>query len=591
MKVLLLHPQDVPWRGEWADSRWDLIVDLAFAGSNVYPEWSERVGTRVISLHQFAGQTESYRWVNQALEAGRDRFLDRMGLDWWEILACWSYHELQALYLLRQLQQELGPGPVEFVATREHSYVSLLRVVSGAPVRCIGKPTSSRSVVSRFSNAARNLRPAQMLEIAFDKWDPSYRYRGKVAQHRRARLQEPVMLLPSAYSNVTRVQLAYAAQLPGRRFLLATTRRSGESGELPSNVASVSLSAYAQASRETDLEAQELIEAWKILQAELSQIELLRDGFRAGVWDYFPRHLENALRLRDAWQVLMTSEPVTGVLCADDLNYYTRLPLILAKLMEKNAVYCYHGALDGPLLFKKSYAEHYLVKGEMEKEYVLRVSEVEPARIEIGAPAEAGHADIGHGPAQWSAGQAGDLVLFSQPVEVSGGRADEIYRQILPRLVELAQRTRRKIVIKLHPFESVRGRERLLRSVLPVEQAAGIEVSSMPAAEIMKRTWCGIGVDSSVAVECTLRGVPYFLCGWLDFNGFGYMQQFARYGAGILLETPGEIHSIPERLAQATESTQNASRTRRLWQAAEDARLDEIMFGSSRVMSSTQCAC
>lgn len=399
------------------------------------------------------------------------------------------------------------------------------------------------------------------------------------------------MLLPSAYSNVTRVQLAYAAQLPGRRFLLATTRRSGESGELPSNVASVSLSAYAQASRETDLEAQELIEAWKVLQAELSQIELLRHGFRAGVWDYFPRHLENALRLRDAWQLLMTSEPVTGVLCADDLNYYTRLPLILAKLMGRNAIYCYHGALDGPLLFKKSYAEHYLVKGEMEKEYVLRVSEVEPARIEIGAPAEAGHAHICHGPAQWSAGQAGDLVLFSQPVEVSGGRADEIYRQILPRLAEVAHRTRRKIVIKLHPFESMRGRERLLRAVLPVEQAVGIEVSSMPASEIMKRTWCGIGVDSSVAVECTLRGVPYFLCGWLDFNGFGYMQQFARYGAGVLLETPGEIHSIPERLSQATESTQDASRTRPLWQVAEDARLDEIMFGSSRVMSSTQCAC
>jgi hypothetical protein len=591
MKVLLLHPEDVPWRGEWAASRWDLIVDLSFAGASVYQEWTKRTGARVISIHQFAGQTESYRWVNQVLEAGRNRFLDRMGLDWWELLASWNYHQLQALYLLGQLRQELAKGPVELVATREHLYIRLLRVVTDWPVRCISKtPSSSRRLVSRISIAARNLRPSQMVEIAFDKWDPSYRLRSRVTKHNRAGLKEPAVLLPSAYSNVTRVQLAYAAQLPKRQFLLATTRRSGESKDPPPNVGSVPLSAYAEDSSETQQETAALIKAWSVLKMELSLTERLSHGFRAGLWDHFPRHLQNGLRLRDAWQLLLSSEPVSGVLCGDDLNYYTRLPLILAKRMGRTAVYCYHGALDGGLLFKKSYADLHLVKGEMEKEYVLRVSHVEAERIEIGAPAEAKHDVV---EPQGDDARAGDLVFFSQPFEVSGGRADEIYREILPRLAELAQRMNRKIVIKLHPFESVRGRERLLRSVLPVEQLVRIEISRVPASEIMTRAWCGVGVDSSVAVECTLRGVPYFLCGWLDFNGLDYMQQFARFGAGVMLEMPDEILSIPQKLMiqQKMEFEQDAAKIRRLWQPADDTRLDEIMFRSIPALSSTKCAC
>jgi len=119
MRVLLLHPEDVPVRGEWAGSRWDLIVDLGFAGASVYEEWSRRTGSRVITLYQFGSQ-ESYRWVKQGLAFGHGRLLDRMGLDWWEILAPCSYQEQQAVYLVEQLRRELGSGPVELVARRAH---------------------------------------------------------------------------------------------------------------------------------------------------------------------------------------------------------------------------------------------------------------------------------------------------------------------------------------------------------------------------------------------------------------------------------------------------------------------------------------
>ena len=585
MRVLLLHPDHVPWRGKWAAERWDLIVDLAFAGSGVYKEWGKRTGATVISIHQFAGQTESYRWINQLLEAGRGRFLDRRGLDWWEMLAPWKYHELQALYLLGELQKEIGAAQHELVATRHHPYVQLFSIVTRQAIPCRSEaPSRVPSLVSRVSAAARNLRPSQMVEIAFDKWDPSYRIRSKVARHRRARAQEPLVLLPSAYSNVTRAQLGYAAHLPNRRFLLATTRRSGESEQLPFNVEHAPLAAYVEDSSDTRNEFRELIGTWNLLQVELREVGELRASFEGNLWDYFPYHLENGLRLRDAWHLLLSSEPVQWVLCADDLNYYTRLPLVLARRMGLKAIYCYHGALDGGLLFKKSYAHLHLVKGEMEREYMLRASNVDPERIAIAAPAEA--VDHAANPVPHDAG-AGDLVFFSQPYEVLGGRTENIYGEILPRLAVVAEQLNRKVVVKLHPFESRRQRERLLASLLPAELRARFEISCEPAASIMARTLCGVGSDSTVCIECRQHGIPYFLCGWLDFSGFGYTRQFARFGAGMMLETPDEILSIAQRVG---EFTPDPSTLGQIWQPVDDKRLDEIIFQSSQVLVLDKCA-
>jgi len=395
------------------------------------------------------------------------------------------------------------------------------------------------------------------------------------------------MLLPSAYANVTRLQLAYAVQLRDRRFLLATTRRNGESEDLPDNVDTVPLSAYAETSAETQTETAELIKAWSALKTELGQAEELRLGFRAGLWDYFAAHLEIGLRLRDAWQVLMSSEPVTGVLCGDDLNFHTRLPLIMAKNLGYRAVYCSHGALDGGLLFKKSYADLHLVKGEMERDYMLQVSNVAAEQIEIAAPREE-DALAGEGRCASSDElPVGEIVLFSQPYEVSGGRAGEIYREILFPLVKVARQLNRKIIVKLHPFESVKGRTRLLRSVLSAEELELVEISSATASEILPRTYFGIGLDSSVAVECAQREIPYFMCGWLDFNGFGYMRQFARFGVGTMLDAPDQILSIPQRLV---EYAPDRSTIQRLWKSTSDTRLDQLLF-ATQVRTPTKCAC
>jgi hypothetical protein len=584
MRVLLLHPEDVPLRGEWSNSRWDLIVDLGFAGAGVYEEWSKQTGSRVITLYQFEDQ-DGYRWVKQGLAAGHRKLLDRMGLDWWEILAPCAYQEQQAIYLVKQLRRELGPDPVELVATRAHPHAQLLSLVTGWPVRPVVAPPSNRSsLVSRVVKAAQDLGPSQMLEIAFDKWDAGYNLRSRVTRRRRAQLKEPVVLLPSAYSNVTRTLLAYAAQLGTRRFLLATTRRSGESTGLPANVDSVPLSAYAETSNETKAETVELIATWNRLRTQLGKVEELHHGLRARVWDYVTPQLKTGLRLRDAWRALMSSEPVSGVLCGDDLNYHTRLPLILAKSMGQRAVYCSHGALDGGLLFKKSYADVHLVKGEMERDYMVQVTNIPPERIEIAAPAEkrrdAGPGRLGDLP-------SGEIVLFSQPYEVSGGRAGDIFREILSPLAKVAQELNRRIIVKLHPFESGRGRTRLLRSVLSASELERVEISLAPASEILPRTFFGIGLDSSVAVECAQLEIPYFMCGWLDFNGFGYMQQFARFGVGHLLDSPGQVLSIPQRLV---EFVPDRSTIRKLWQTTDDLHLDQLLFGTSGVLTPTKCA-
>jgi hypothetical protein len=576
LRVLFLHPEDSPWDGKWCQSKWDLIVDLGFASRHTYEEWSHRTGARVLSIYQFARQTEGYRWVNQLLERGRGRLLDRMGLDWWEMLAVWSYHDLQVLYLLDLLRTEIGPGQIELVGSRLHSFTRLLEQILGRPVRYL-KVESRGPVqtVARMLRSARKLRSAQIAEIAFDKWDMDYRVRRYVTKHKRANLADPAVLLPSAYSNVTRSVLAYAAQLPHRRFLLTTTRRSAIPDRVPGNVKVVPLSAYAVHSSTTQEQTAELLRSWEVFRrTTLAEADELRHAANAGVWDYFPAHLEHGLHLREAWSRLLESEPVKGVLCGDDLNYHTRLPLILAHRSGLNAVYCSHGALDGGFLFKMPFADSYLVKGEMESDYLQRVSAIDPEKICVGAPGS--NRSVGQGDLR-----SGALVFFSQPYEVEGGRVDEIYREVLPRLWHAAHSSGRKLIVKLHPFESKQARTKLVLSILPNAGEDQVEiVSGVPPEEVMSRTWCGVTVDSSVAVECTLRKIPFFLCGWLDFMGLGYLQQFERFGVGRVLNTPDSIEQIPEMVA----GYGSVPSTERIWHEADPAQLDEIMFGVRQLL-------
>jgi hypothetical protein len=575
MRVLLLHPEDSIDGGPWSHERWDLIVDLGFAGHDAYDEWSRRASTRIVSIHHYGREIDSYRWVNRVFEQGRRRLIDRSGLDWWDILAMEKYQDVHTLYQFRQLQQEIGDDSTELAATRPHLSARIGEQVFAGPLRLFERgKTGILQKAGRAIKSAQNLRAAQISEIALDKWDASYRLRRRWAKRHRARTEEACVLLPSAYSNVTRSVLAYARQLPSHKFLLVTTRKNANPAFVPANVSLTSLAAYVQPEEVTRQERNELQEQWQAFSRQMRQESAeLRAAAGAGVWDYFPAHLDHGLHLREAWRTVLQSAPLTAVLCGDDLNYHTRLPLILAQRGGLNSIYCSHGALDVGFFFKTPYADFFLVKGAMERDYLRKAVPLADEQIVVGAPGP------NHIRAQKLAGRD-TVIFFSQPYEVIGGRAEAIYREVVPRLHSMASASGRRLIIKLHPFESKRMREKLVNSVLPERPPESIEIIGGVSAEtLMAQAWCGVTVDSSVAVECALKGIPFFLCGWLDFTGVGYLHQFAKFGVAKVLNAPDEIEHIPE---MVRDQQFDPALLERLWHAADPEQLEEVMFGAKQ---------
>jgi hypothetical protein len=94
----------------------------------------------------------------------------------------------------------------------------------------------------------------------------------------------------------------------------------------------------------------------------------------------------------------------------------------------------------------------------------------------------------------------------------------------------------------------------------------------------LTHSWFGIGVDSSVAVECALAGVPYFLCGWLDHSGFAYGKQLARYSVGRMLHTASQIAAIPELIG-----TWTRPELTRMSQTVDKDVLDGMLFARNKV--------
>ncbi len=151
------------------------------------------------------------------------------------------------------------------------------------------------------------------------------------------------------------------------------------------------------------------------------------------------------------------------------------------------------------------------------------------------------------------------LVFFTEPYQSYGWRIDEVYRDLLPQLNWLAHACGLKLVFKLHPFESIKGHRTMLRA-LKQHHDCGIEVlSGPPSDELWSNTRFALTAQSSIALECTARGIPVFLCAWLRDSYSGYVQQYARFGVGQVLESSEQIASIPTLL-----TSQNGPRQRQV---------------------------
>ena len=239
----------------------------------------------------------------------------------------------------------------------------------------------------------------------------------------------------------------------------------------------------------------------------------------------------------------MDAENITACLTADDGNPYTRLPLILARMRGIPALACHHGALDYAMAIKTNYADFYLAKTEMERDYLLNVCRLAPESVvlldsnpEKSRPEMDGRRDRG-----W-------MVFFTEN-SLPPWRGEEVYRELMPELASLSRSLGLKLVFKLHPFENKKNYQRWIKRFLPGSAQNGVSViTGPPSAELWRSVRFALTVQSTTALECHSRGIPVFLCRWLREPNCAYLDQYARFGVGHVLESPAQIAEIPRLL-------------------------------------------
>jgi hypothetical protein len=147
-------------------------------------------------------------------------------------------------------------------------------------------------------------------------------------------------------------------------------------------------------------------------------------------------------------------------------------------------------------------------------------------------------------------------------------------------MADLALKTSRELVVKLHPVESERERTRALARILSNEQQSVTRVVTGPLGEdLLGQTWFGVTILSTVAMECAIRGIPCFLCKWLEFSAHGYVEQFIRFGVGMGLDDAGGIEKIPQYLREPARQTNIREN---YWQPVSPRRLRQLMASSQK---------
>jgi hypothetical protein len=569
MRVLLLHPEDeLP--AECTGEKWDLLVDLGRAPLATYQLWSAQTGGRLISLYDFARDFEDLHRVRELLQLGMGEWVDGLGIDWWDVLSLMIEPDLRQLMLIGRLAHEL-PAGCELYSSRSSTLATALQTFTGA--KQVGRAAGFRPGMRwarHYRDVFAQLDTAQMSQVFQDKLDREHFVRRRLARRRRSSKHQ-VVLLPSAYINVSRTAAAYAALLPGDKFLLVYARNSARLKSLPSNIRTTSLDSYFVPPDRK--EAAALTQSWEALKVRLmAGAPEYSAADATGLFDRISGLMRWGIAVRDAWNAVFESETVVGCLCADDSNPYSRLPLILAANRGIPTLVCHHGAMDSKMAVKVAHADTYLAKGEIEEDFLLRLCGVAAEKVVLG----------GHGspsspePAKPAAPSTEPwLVFFTEPFQAAGWRTEEVYRDLLPKLWSLAQSCGLKLVFKLHPFESAKGHRRILRKYL-CRQEPGIGViTGAPSPQLWRNARFALVVQSTVALQCASLGIPVFLCSWLRESSSGYVEQFSRFGIGHILESSNELSEIP-RLLELQGKTAQMRPT--LWETMDPAKLRDLLL-------------
>ncbi|MGD0512724.1 MAG: hypothetical protein ABSA29_05440 [Terriglobales bacterium] len=557
MKVLLLHPDEALGEAR-AANHWDLVVDLGRAPIATYDRRSRQAGCPVVSIYDYAVEIDDLYRLRELLQIGTGLTVDSCGIDWWDVLSLELVPQLQQLMLACRLARELGAS-CELYASRSHFLATALQRLLGVRLKILENRVHAVTRQARhYRDAFALLDAPNLTQVFVDKFDSNHSIRRRFAR-RRHTSGEPVVLLPSAYINVSRVVLLYSRLLPDHKFLLVWARRNAKVPELPDNVRTTPLTPYFVPNHER--ETNYLLKSWSVLRKHLACNDEIFDLADAiGLLGEVPSLLRWGLSLRNAWSQVFESENVTACISGDDSNPPSSIPLMMARKRGLPAIACHHGALNSHMAIKSNHADVYLVKNEMERDYLRRVCKVPAHKTLIVArptskPLPAQRVTLPSAP--W-------LVFFTEPYLSSGWRSDEVYRDLLPRLCALAQACGLRLVFKLHPFDSIKGHRKMLRRFVP-EYEYQIEVFAGPPADrLWINTRLALTVQSSTALQCTTLGIPVFLCAWLRDPYSGYVQQYQRFGVGHVLESPEQIADIPRLLEkqEATESGMDGASTK-----------------------------
>jgi hypothetical protein len=580
LRVLLVHPED-NFKDYAEIHHWDLVVDLARAPASCYEEWSRVADSRVVSLFDFAQGETDLQKTCRLLQAGMGVMVDSFGIDWWDVLSIMIVPELLQTLLVERLANSLVGG-WELYATRPSPVASAIRVAVGGKLTAFEKGTQSVvRRVSRYGRVLRSLDAKQIFQVMQDKFDSRHELRRLFSTRPTASLEE-VVLLPSAYVNVSRTSVAYAAELPSQQFLLVCARDSAFLREVPPNVRVASLTPYFVSPAEPEIEL--LKGLWERTKTRiLEDEEEFGYGNSAHALDQIPSKLKWGIAIRNAWQAVFESQNIVSCLCADDSNPYTRIPLMLAEQRSLPTIACHHGALDFRVAIKQHHADYYLAKSDMERDYVERFGRIASEDIVVGAPRPSALHMLGHRRENppW-------LVFFSEPLE--SWRTGEVYRELSPALMALAEKLQLQLVVKLHPFENVKTYRRLLRRYLGKKRADQVLVLQEPlSGSGWTKVAVAVAVQSTVALECARLGIPIFLCRWLENSYAAYTRQFVQFGAGRILESVVEIANIPLMLGDAATNAESSARAsfaitpERLKRLLLDTRQDSHVISARRV--------
>ena len=542
MNILVVHSQDSPLDGQWSRAKWDMVLDLGVAGGSSYQDWARMLNCPVYGLNAMHRAEDSKR-LRELMKFARGKIVDDYGLDWWDLNLVFFYQQLDEIILLTRVAREWADS-TQITVTRPCFQGSVLRAMFGQRVST-AEPTAWSAAAARVQHYGRVLKKfsvAQLGEILGDKYDPAYSLRRRIAANPEF-TRNSVVLVPSAYANASKMVAAYARMVPEQEFLLVATRRSGALITVPPNVRIVSLASYAPDKR-SNREVESLLKKWLALLRDMEVFPELFLFAEIGGFQEFPRMLATGLAVRDAWSRVFEHHDISAVFSGDEGNPYVCVPMLLANQRGIATVSVHHGALDGRFRWKSPAADVLLAKSRMEADYLTRICAVAPDKVVLGAPGPPLNAPTA------SRSGVGDILVFSEPYEIYGGRTEVIYRDLLPPLCRLAHQERRRVVLKLHPFESARERRRFANNILQEQDQAVLDIISGPlTSELLSRTWFGVTVQSTVVTECAVAGIPCFLCGWLAERSLEYAQQFAKFGAGVLLTSADEIADIPQRLA------------------------------------------